>query len=366
MAVGELKFYDQRLGRDIYNAVSLTLRNRSVVDDLAVLIAGEPIWGSDAPTKFPSLNEMATRRIVDGSFVLVNPGKPEQYFLDHVYVPIPGLIWEFQADNQGLVTLKMLGSGAMLDASRPYTEDMRVFVAANTGWKSYSCKGKDLALLSQRELRQLVADQDSLAKRLSLKPDEAATTAANEGEVYAFAGGFGLLYWAQHLYNRYEEISHEMRESASKVNRLPVISGETGSREEAAAAIATAVHAIIFPGPVVIERMVSEAVLRQLAGEADLRLGDYFDAMNSLDKESANRPVARDREMRSQVMSTYIDNEHAALSRIYADWGIGLSFRRVIITTAAERQQEKDLLDNSARELGSDEHDKRVRALFGL
>ena len=359
----------QRLGEDVYNAQSPTGRNRSVVDDVAVLTAGGGVWGANgAPAGLPGLEASALRLVRDGSLVLVDGGSDNWYWMEHSTVPLPGLIFEYQASDSGLVKLKLLGSGTNWDAAHPYTEQMRVFILQGASWTAWLVDGKALALLRQRELRALAVNPGDFVERLGLKPDDKVQPIP-AARCYAHSGGLGLLYWAQHPLNRIEQVAQDTAESLNKINRLPVISGDTGPADEARGAINSAENAIVFPGPVTIDRMISDAVIRALQVDGDARTSDLYDALNALDKEGANRPVASDRVLRMQVMLQYVDNLHAALIQIYADWGAKLSFRRLVVEAPDALIQRKTLLDSCRLELEAaapGEYQRQVLALFGL
>jgi hypothetical protein len=356
----------QHLGRSIYDQRSRTGRNRSVVDDIAVLTAGGAVWAAGAaPENLPSLEETALALVRDGSFVLVNPGTPSWYFLENTTVPLPGLIYEYQPDDNGMVCLSLLGSSDMADASRPYTKQMRVFTRQGEQWSAWLADGKRLALLTQREQRTLVDTPDALAQKLGLRPDE-AVGALSATECYAHPGGLGLLYHAQWILDRIEQIADDVEDTLSKVNRLPLIGGDIGPVDEARGAINSAMHAIVFPGEFKVDRMISPAVIQALQLDDESRREDFYDALNMLPKDSANRPVAKDREMRSQVMLQYVDNLHRALSKVYNDWGVRLSFRRLVVESPDDLLKRKTLLDSCQNVLPPAEYTNQVLALFGL
>lgn len=354
----------QRLGREIYNSRSRTGRNRSVVDDIAVLTAGGAAWTAGKPPEnLPPLRDTALALVRDGSFVLVNGGTPEWYWLENVTVPLKGLIYEFVPNDSGSVALQLPGD----DVSRPYTKEMRIFTQAGGAgaWSAWLAEGKPLAQLTQREQRALSLSPQDFTDKLHLRPDS-GVEGLDAGNVYAHPGGLGLLYHAQWIVDRLEDIAGDIATSLNKINRLPVISGETGPRNEAKTAINNAENAIVFPGPVTIDRMVSDAVIRALQADADTRMDDYYDSLNVIPKEGANRPVARDRELRMQVMLQYVDNLHTDLARIYSDWSAPLNFHRLVVESPDDLLKRKQLLDSCLQQLGQDEYNRRVQALFGI
>jgi|GEM_PF-2288950 len=337
------EFQPTQLGRDIYNKRSITSLARSPVDDLvSFVIGGVTVVKGEPPLE---LKELAERRITQGSIV-IEQGDGGPQLVDDVYAPSQRRFYQYLRDKQGRMDLVVPDN----NMDRVYTKVTRVFEVSGSGW-------------SEKLVEQLgVPGREKTVK--AVEGPELVTI--DKQQLLVFPGGRGPLYWAQHTFNAIEENAQTQRHVMTGINLLPIISGNVGSADEASAAINSARNAIIFPGDVSVDRVISNAVIGQLIKEAAERRSDYIDAMNTVEKDTPERPVAADREQRSRAMTQFVNDERKALARIMAVLGVELQFDPFIVKTAAERKLEGEILQMVEMELTPEERSRKKRELVGL
>lgn len=336
--------YPTRLGRDVYDHVSLTAQARSVVDDLASYVLGGARYRGVLPL---DLRATGIALIVDGSLVIENPGLGHRFVPD-CYVPDPDTVIQYLRDKHGVLHLQT-PDGNM---ERAYTKRVRVWRRSGTAW--------------QEELWEDWGDPEARA-RVAPDQGEPPLVQIDTAKLFVWPGGRGLLYWAQHPFNALEEIAATMRGCMSGVNLLPVFTGAVGSAEELRVAIATAVNAIIIPDGEV-DRMISGAIINELVREAGERRSDFAWAMNTIVQDAPDRPVAADRQRRSAAMLEYVRSLRDTLVKIMDALGAKLEFRPFVVDTPADLLQKQDLIDRAqaAGHLDPGEHRELTRELLGL
>lgn len=328
--------YPTRIGRDVYNRVSMTLQNRSPVDDLASLIISGTT--SNTETLPLALDDVAKAILVDGSVAILNPAKAPE-MMEDVFCPDESTVIQYNRADDETLTLNLKNE----DMEKAWAESMTRYTLKDGQWTA-----ETITTNGRRETIEPLTQNGE---------DTPWTVPADQ--LMAYPGGRGILYYAQHAYNRIEEIARDMRRTMRGINLLPIISGNVGNATQAANAILQAEHAIIFPGEVSVDRVISESVVRQLVAESDQRQSDYRDALNVIEKDTANRPVARDRELRMRVMLEFVGSVRDALKIIYTGLGVKLEFSRIIVMSADERNKELDLLERIQGEMPWDELKRR-------
>ena len=342
-------FFPQRLGRDVYEDISLTLKNRSLIDDLVSLV----ISGAETDPEEPPVNleELANHLLVDGNLVIdtLDPAAPE--FLSDAHAAKKGTWVQYARDGRtGSMFLRTRNN----NVEWVYTEPMREYRLMDgpqgNGWYAwqlhFDARGK------QREPTPTTMEE--AYPEVELYAGDQEQLYVEEARYIVHPSHRGILYYAQHVYNRIEEIAMTMRRVGKGVNLLPIISGYTGPTSEAQAAMDTAVHAILFRGPISVDRVISDAVVRQLAMESQELSRDLTDALNVVEKDTPDRPVARDRELRMRVMLQFVKAVRRQMKAVLSRFGCKVNFAEIVVTSAQERGQEMDLLDRSRVELEQD------------
>lgn len=343
------KMYPTRLGRDVYNDESLTGKARTAIGDLIDFVLAD----AQLPNNLPlPPRELTERLIADGGVAAQNPGE-NPTFLDDVFCPDKRTIHQYQRQKNGTMNLQVLGRSeqATGDMQRVYTKEMRVYRLQSGTWKCYTVTD-----MIDPDLMKTEPDKDV--------PDKP------EAELVAYPNGRGLLYWGQHIYNRIEEIAHTNRWVLRLKNLLPIFTGNTGTRANASTAFNEAENAIVFPGAVEIHRMVTQNIIHSLIKESDEKREDFRDALKMLDKESVNRPVAADRELRMMATRLFVRNMRTKINEVYAliDPQLQIEFEPFVVKSADERLKELDLYDRllAKQVMKLDEYNRKARALGGL
>ena len=335
--------YPTRIGRDVYNRVSMTIQARSPIDDLTSLIISGATSVAEKPPPL-KLETVTNALLVDGSLAIQNPkGNPE--LMADVFCPDDKTVIRYTRAENGSLLFNLWNE----DVERVWTPIMTRFFLEDDKWFA-----KVVETSGTNSTETDLMDPANPEIKWTVPKDQ----------LMAHPNGRGILYYAQHAYNRIEEIARDMRRTMRGLNLLPIISGNVGNATQARNAILEAEHAIIFPGEVSVDRVISESVVRQLVSESEQRQADYRDALNVIEKDTANRPVARDRELRMRVMLEFVANTRAQLIMIYAALGVKLEFSRIIVMSAAERLQELDLLDRIAGEVSTEELKRRKLQLI--
>jgi len=357
-------FFETRLGRDVYNRQSMTLKNRSPIDDLVSLIVSTASFG-DGVVPAISATEMAKALLIDGSLVIHDShSTPSQspVFMPDVYCPSPGLIIQYSRGKGGALTLTARNN----DMEQVHTKPMRELRLKNGIWESWLVTIEETG--SSEDVRE--SNENALGKMFpdGLPEDKVpdAQYTIPEDHLLVHPNGRGILYYTQYAYYRVEEIALTVRRMMKGINLLPIIGG-LFKPSEVSEAIMAAVNAIFLPGPFQIDRVISEAVVRQLVLESQERSRDLLDALNVVEKDTPDRPVARDRELRMRVMLQFVHAVRDQMKTLYDKLGTPITFSRIVVTGAQERLQELDLYDRllGGHVITPEEYKYRAAALIG-
>lgn len=335
--------YPTRIGRDVYNRVSMTIQNRSPIDDLISLIVSGATFEGEQPLPL-KLKTVTKELLADGSLAIQNPTNSPELMVD-VFCPDDKTVIQYIRAEDGSLIFNLRNE----DMEKVWVNTMTRFFLEGDEWFA-----KVIETSGQKSTETDLMDPVKPKKKWTVPKDQ----------LLAHPNGRGILYYAQHAYNRIEEIARDMRRTMRGLNLLPIISGHIGNVDQARSAIVDAEHAILFPGEVSVDRVISESVVRQLVSESEQRQADYRDSLNVIEKDTANRPVAKDRELRMRVMLEFVGDMRKELIVIYAALGRKLEFSRIIVMSAAERLQELDLLERLIGELPSAELSRRKSQLI--
>ena len=336
------QFYPTRLGRDIYNRRSITGLARSTTQDLINYVTSGIRHDGILPL---NPRQIAEALIVDGP-VVIGPGG----WWQDCYCPDERTIIQYTRNERHVLHLRMVDT----NQDMVYTQRLRVWELIDGMWNE-----------------RLYEDYYGARKTLTPEATETALQQYSPADFeVVYPNGRGLIYWAQHAFNRIDEIAVTMRNVGSGINLLPIISGETGSADDARNAIAAAINAIIFPGDVRVDRVVSEAIVNQLVRESELARNDAISALNAVEQDTPDRPVAADRELRSRAMLEFVNNTRSQLAEIYASLPspVEVTFDPFIVRSADERQKDMQMYAQaaSAGHLDPVEYETLNRAALGL
>ena len=370
----ETPFWNQRLGGDVYNSVGMTGVQRSAIDDLVALTIGTAMMkraggagkeerpGTAALPEEPEppikLARMARELYTNGSLVIQDLALPESEgvapsLMPDVFVESGRLIKQYNRASSGLLRLNLVGD----DVERVFTDPQRELRLGKDGaWTSWKIEGLNRG--------------DGSAPSETQQKDEqtGALISIPASQLHAHEGGRGILYYAQHSCNCYEENARVQRRVMRGTNLIPWLLNSTVTQDQMDAAFGgNPKHVIAIPGNGNKIDIVSEAVLNMLLHEAGARKAELMDALNVVEKDQPDRPVARDRELRMRVMLQFVKATQRDLKALYRVLGYELSFSEIVITGAAERLQEADLLDRAYTVAGMtpEEYAARYKALVG-
>lgn len=329
-AVRDMQPYPLMLGRDIYEHRNMTGQNRSPIDDLLSLT----LSGVDLEADYPDAadpTKNGERCIVDGSGVLLNPATPEDAeWLPDVYAPSKKQFIQYHRDEYGCLKLTAPNDNMEKIYSAPL---MSVWDKGAEVW------------------------QETVIDYGGGKPTRKKGRTYPLANVAVFPNGRGILYWAQDVWKRMEELAETERDVNSGINLLPIISGNVGSEQQAMNAIRKAKHAIIFPGRVDVNRPISDTKVDQILSVYIMKREDWLSSLNTLEQDTPDRPVASDREIRMQAMKMYVRRVRKIHSKIMLLLGYTMTYDEIVIQSPTDRQAELELVrainppDRQAREL---------------
>lgn len=309
--------YPIQIGRDIFNAVSLTGLNRSPVDDLVsyalggLRVNGNPIL---------PVETMAYAFVVDGSAVIVGAETGAPYLMENAYCPDENTIIQYHRDKHGCLTLKAECDDMERVHSEPLTSVWRL---GENGWSE--------TVYEYTAVEVKVTDGATL-------PAEALTAIPN---------GRGILYWAQHVYHRMEELRGQWREVLMGAGKTIVSGSGVGDEDTVRAAANSAKRLLAFPGQVQVDRVTSTAEADMLNSEYQSLKEDWLAALNAMEQDTPNRPVASDRELRMAAMLQFVRRVRNKLDEFYAPYGVALTFDRLVVTSPDDRLKEMDIIDRA-------------------
>lgn len=306
-------------GLDLFNHRSLTGLSRSPLEDLASFVTG----GIADVDVVPEPVEATLRLLNSGSVVVFNP-KTSPRFLDYAYAPNAETFIDYLPGDDGCIELELVKEN--MDKVWSTAGNIRYRLEGQS-WKPEYIDAKGKVLKDPpREVR------------LAMKPIPA-------GDVLVIPNGRGVLYWAQDIYWRLEEIAATERRIMTGSNLLPIISGNIGGSSEVQTAFMTAKNAIILPGVISIDRVVSNAVMQMLMDWFNDRRTDWYAAMNVVEQDTPNRPVASDRQLRMLAMHLFTKRTRRVLEKLYTGLGVGIQLAPVSMLSIEERMKMLELLN---------------------
>jgi hypothetical protein len=312
--------YPVMLGRDIANHKEMAAVIHSALDDLTSFT----LLGVDMQAaRHFSITDTAFRLMVDGSAVMLNPpgftDKMPPAWLEDVYVASPTLFYRYHRQPDGAMTLV----APQLDLDKIYSiPSMSEWVLTEGGWK-------ETVYTYQRGADRTAASGQTVP---------AAGLAV-------FPNGRGPVYWAQRLAMRIAELEETERFVNHGPNVLPIITGNVGPVDKARSAIKNAVRAIFFPGRVEVNRPISNDTVGQILKVLGDKREQLLAALNAMEQDTPDRPVASDRELRMRSMVLYCERVRSELKKVYALFGETLEFSPIIVQTAQDRMIELQIGD---------------------
>jgi hypothetical protein len=309
--------YPIQIGRDIFNAVSLTGLNRSPVDDLVsytlggLRVAGDPVL---------PVETMAYAFVVDGSAVIVGAETGAPYLMENAYCPDENTIIQYHRDKHGCLKLVAECEDMERVHAEPLTSVWRLTAA---GWV------ETVFEYTQSEI----------------KVSTGVTKKKNE--LTAIPNGRGILYWAQHVWHRLEELRGQWREVLMGAGKT-ILSGDgVGDEDSVRQAANSAKRLMAFPGQVQVDRVTSTAEADMLNSEYASLKEDWLAALNAMEQDTPNRPVASDRELRMAAMLQFVRRVRGKLTEFYEPYGVTLTFDRLVVTSPDDRIKEMDIIDRA-------------------
>lgn len=306
------------LGRDIANHREMAAGIRSALDDLKSF----SLMGVDLAKDYvQNPDDVAFRLMVDGSAVLLNPGNPKMMkWLENVYAPSQSEFFVYHPDpRDGLLKLEAPHDDLDKIYSTPFTSQWKL---TEDGWS------------------ETVWDYSGSEVK---KKDGGQT--AEAAAIKVFDNGRGIVYWAQALAMRIAELEETERFVNTGPNILPIITGNVGPIGQAKQAIKKAIRAIFFPGRVEVNRPISNDTVSQILSVLANKREQLLSALNAVEQDTPERPVASDRELRMRAMVLYCNRVRAQLAKIYAVFGEELTFSPIIIQTPQDRLIELQIGD---------------------
>lgn len=306
------------LGRDIFNHVSDTGLARSPVDDLvSYTLGGLRVDGAEPPI---AVEELCYALVVDGSAVIAGPQSGAAYLWPDTYCPNETTIHRYIRDKDGCLELVAPNGDMEHIYSTP------VFTRWELGEGGWA---------ETIETRNQSGEVE--VKRGASLPADA---------LQAIPNGRGNLYWAQRVWFRMEEIQHDWRNLMTGGNlKTWLFANNPGDDDSLHTAIVSAKSVVAIPdGGGRLDRPVSTAPSDSLRAEYEQKREDWFAALNTIEQDSPNRPVAEDRVLRMKATTQFVRRIRTLLETIYAEWGVKLAFDRLIVQTADERLKEAELI----------------------
>lgn len=326
-------------GDDVFTMRSETGQNRSPIDDLKSYILGAMNQGEH----FTDPDKLTEKLLTSGSVVIVDPATPAQRYHPYVYAPSETEWIAYLTDEHGCLHLECLDD----NMDRVYSKHGNI---------RYRLTGNEW----------IPEWLDSHGKAIA-PPADKEPTAFPATKLLVIPNGRGVLYWAQDILHRMEEIAETERRVMSGSNLLPIISGDIGSQSLASQAFSNAKNAIFFPGMITVDRVVSDAVVNQLKVWYDGRKEDWLASLNVLASDAqASRPVASDRAMRMQAMVRYVTRIRGKLQSIYAQFAQTIEFEPLIVLSPADLLMWLDVLDRIKPIIGEEAYKERVMMLYKL
>lgn len=334
--------YPLLLGPAVYDLESITGLNRSPADMLADFAGTGVRFEGNQPPRPLRPRDLARRLVINGSVIVLNPTLPEAKYWANTHAPNDYTIQEYFNENTNDTRQIVLRSVPEDSLENVYSPVMRVWTKGVDSWTSQTWRYQGY---------KLVEDTNAPSNTIPL-----------DG-VYAYPGGRGALYYAQKIWRIIEQHAEDAANAMTGKNLLPVFSGNIGNAQKVANAIRTAIKAIIIPGNVQRDQMTSSNIVSQLRELSEQRKQEYFAALRVVEQDSPNRPVANDRAMRLKPQTDHAEELQDSMKEIYTALGYAPVFEPLIVATAAERNEEKMLLDSIRTIIGEAEYVRRIKRL---
>lgn len=313
-----IKPFPLMFGLDLFNHRSLTGLSRSPLEDLASFVTG----GIADVDVVPEPVESTLRVLNSGSVVVINPTTAPR-FLDYAYAPNAETFIDYLPGEDGCMEIQLVKDNM----------DKVWSTAGNIRYKLEDESWVPEYVDAQGKVKEAPKDLKPLLKSIPA------------ADVLVIPNGRGVLYWAQDIYWRLEEIAATERRIMTGSNLLPIISGNIGGSSEVQTAFMTAKNAIILPGVISIDRVVSNAVMQMLMDWFNDRRTDWYAAMNVVEQDTPNRPVASDRQLRMLAMHLYTKRTRRVLEKLYTGLGVNIQLAPVSMLTIEERLKMLELLN---------------------
>ena len=325
-------------GREIYNEMSLTAINRSVIESLTAFITGEASLDKKGGTMWPEIppDDMCNYFLVDGSFALrfisdAEMAKNEK--LDHQY--------EFLKDLVEVHRRLVVQKGR--DKEGKLTDEMRVWQMTAKDWvvrdiKNYGQEGEQVMATNRYPLDAFLP----------------------------YPNHQGILFWNQYTYRRIEEIEQSIRTQTGKASLSIILTGYMGDIKQARDAFANPGEVIHLPGNPTVTKVTSTGTVDQLTSNGDKFMRLFLKNTHQIEiSETANiSGVAR--RLAMTPMLHYIKLVQRQITEVYEKLGYEIGLHGLRITTPEERAAELDFLDRGLREkhLDPDQYETMARSLY--
>lgn len=336
-----LKPYPIKHGSDIYTYDSMTGLARSPLEDLASYILGVVQGGP-----FSLDPEAMTKQLLSaGSVVVIDPQTEDRRFFPYIYASSERSFIAYLPDDDGCLNLTALADN--LD-------------------RVYSPNGNILYTLSGDKWTGQYLDEKG---KVAEWPDKIKGERSFPAErLHVIPNGRGLLYWAQKLFWRLEEIAETERLQMTGPNLVPIISGPgVGDESTASRTLNLARRAMFFPDIVQVDRIASTAMVQMLIDWFEARKADWYDNLNAVQLESVQRPVAQYGSQ--QMMSTlrFANRIRDRLRTFYADvYSEEIKFDRIITISGDELTKQIGALQLVREIIGEDRYAEQVNLLLSM
>lgn len=332
--------YPIRHGSDIFCYDSMTGLARSPLDDLASYILGVTAGGPFSIDPERLCYELLSA----GSVVVVDPQDEElRRFHKYIYAPSEREWIAYLPDSEGCVTLKC----------QHHNLDMAYSEGGNIRYK-----------LNGEKWRAEYLDEDGKVKEWPEGLKDYSRD-FDTSRIVVIPNGRGLLYWCQKLFWRLEEIAETEKVQMSGPNLAPFLTGDIGAPELLMAAFAKPnPRFIAAPGNVQIDRVVSTAIVDMLLKWYDARRSDWLNALNAIDNEAVDRPVAGDRTLRMMSSLRFANRVRDRMRDFYTDtYSEEIKFDRIITLSGDELTKQITALQMLRPDLGEDWYMEQITLL---
>lgn len=325
-------------GRQIYEEISLTGINRSVICSLCAFITGEADMKLTGESVWPMIppDKLAEYFLVDGSFALRLISEKEMKADEKLDDP-----YEFLTDLKEVH--RRLVTQQLRDPDDKLTDVTRVWQQTNTNW--------------------LVRD----VKNYGLENEQILATNHYPLEMFLpYPNGFGVLYWNQFTYRRIEEIEQSIRQQTGKAALSLILTGYMGDIKQAQQAFATGSEIVHIPGNPTVTRVASTSTADQLMRSGDKLMLLFLKNTHQVEISETATLSGVARRLAMTPMLHYIRMVQRQIQDVYETLGYELSLRGINIMTPEERGAELDFLKRGRDEnhLNEEEYRTAAKALY--